>query len=114
MSEQKRRCLYIPVGQFHPERGYIPSLVTEGEPGHAPMLGQGEFSQPWYWGTDYDKAVEMAKGANERLGLSAEDVSEIIASSIGQTIREDAAVTAKDDRLAKALGRRFLHSSNNE
>jgi hypothetical protein len=42
-----RRCLYVFETSLT-EHGYIPSMITEGEPGHSPMKGNGEHSQPWY------------------------------------------------------------------
>lgn len=76
-----RKCFYIPVEQFD-ENGYIPSLVTEDEPGHSPMKGNGEGSSPWYWGKTYKEAQEMAEEANRELDISPEDAAEIVASSM--------------------------------
>lgn len=84
----KRKCFYIPEGQFD-DKGYIPSLVTEGEMGHAPLKGNGPFSQPWYWGKTKVEAEEIAAKENERLGLSRQDVLEIVASSMGEQTRTE-------------------------
>lgn len=79
---RSRQCFYIPEGQFD-DNGYIPSLVTENEPGHRPLTGNGRFSSPWYWGKTYEKAREICAEENKKLGLTEEDVVEIVASSIG-------------------------------
>lgn len=77
-----RYCYFIPVDQFD-ENGYIPSMVTEGEAGHAPLSGNGDHSRAWYWGKTYEEAKEVARKENERLGLTEDDVMRIVASSIG-------------------------------
>jgi len=79
--EPGRWCYAIMVGQTS-EGQYVPSVVVENEAGHSPMLGRGEFSVPWRWGSDYDKAKEIAAQANEAIGISPEDASAIVASSI--------------------------------
>lgn len=78
---ERRMCFYVPVDQFD-ENGFIPSLVTEGEPGHSPLRGSGVGSSSWYWGKTYDEAKAAAQRQNERLGLSESDVAEIVASSM--------------------------------
>ncbi len=96
-----RQCFYIPEDQFVPGRGYIPSLVTEDEPGHSPMSGRGEFSEPWYWGMDIDTARRIAAEANARdFGLTPEQVDAIISSSIAASIRVDSARDRLNARLA--------------
>lgn len=100
-----RRCFYIPEGQCHPDRGYIPSIVTEGEPGHSPLIGNGEYAEPWYWG-DLEQATRIAIEANAKLGLTEQDAKEIVASSIGASIKADAQKTKADDRFYKAMARR--------
>jgi len=86
MNEEtkKRRCYYILPAQ-DPEvyGGYVPSLVTENEAGHAPLIGDGDpLSQPWVWGKTLDEAEAFAAEKNTRKGLSEEDVRNIIASSL--------------------------------
>lgn len=81
---KKRRCYYISPTQ-DPEAygGYVPSLVTENEAGHAPLIGNGDpMSQPWVWGKTLDEAEERANTRNFQKGLSEEDVDNIIASSM--------------------------------
>jgi hypothetical protein len=77
-----RRCFYIPPDAYVEGRGFVPSMVTENEPGHAPLGGSGEYSQPWYWGADYVTATAIADTENRRLGLTPEDVAAIVISSM--------------------------------
>ena len=76
-----RQCYFIPVEQ-RDEIGFIPSLVTEGEPGHAPLSGRGRHAAAWHWGRTYDQARAFAAQENTRLGLSEADVADIICSSM--------------------------------
>jgi hypothetical protein len=101
MTESKpRQCFYIPVGQFD-ENGYIPSLVTEGEPGHAPLKGSGECAAPWYWGKTYEAAKAFAEEMNaEQFGLTPAQAAEILASSMragGDSIWWSPGGTFRDD-----------------
>jgi len=75
-----RKCFYIPPDQ-HDEHGWIPSLVTEGEPGHAPLTGNGPCASPWYWGKTLEEAQGTAAVENARLGLTRDEVRDIILSS---------------------------------
>lgn len=83
-----RRCFYIPNGQFD-EHGYIPSLVTEGEPGHTPLRGDpAKFQAPWYWGKTYESATANCAAENlETFGLTEAEAAEIVASSMGASRR---------------------------
>lgn len=92
-----RRAFYVDETMWTPN-GYVPALVTEGEPGYGLMLGNGEFAAPWYWGTDIAVAKEVARKANADLGLSETDVADILTSSITAQIRADAEEQAKDER----------------
>lgn len=84
---QPRTCFYIDITSWN-GRGYIPSLVTEGKPGHQLLAGDGLHASPWIWSTDpdQDKAYEQAKRIaaqeNARKGLTPDDVTEIICSSM--------------------------------
>jgi hypothetical protein len=81
MSET-RICYYIPPDSYVEDKGFIPALVTENEPGYAPLTGRGEFAEPWYWGHTYEQAQGIAAEQNERLGLTPGDVNDIIISSM--------------------------------
>lgn len=98
LSEEKRWCFYIPQGQCN-ENGYIPSVVTEDEPGHAPLVGRGSMSQPWYWGHEYEQACKIARECNLERGLSDDDVDEIVISSVAASCRQDGRVAAARERL---------------
>jgi hypothetical protein len=70
------------------------------------MTGRGEFSEPWYWGTDYDKAVAICEQANrDTFGLSPEEAKEVVDSSITASIREDAVRERATADLQRKLGR---------
>jgi hypothetical protein len=76
-----RQCFYIPAEQFD-ENGYIPSLVTEGQAGHAPLTGNGPHASPWYWGKTYEEARAVCAAENAKLGISPEDAARIVLSSV--------------------------------
>ena len=83
----QRQCYYIDPsqGSWNEELetyGYIPSIVREHEPGHYALLGSGEFAQPWYWGATLEDAQAIADKGNHDLGLTPDDVIDIMASSI--------------------------------
>jgi hypothetical protein len=100
-----RQCFYIPEGQFVEGKGFVPSLVTEGEEGHKPLIGSGDLSEPWYWGMTYDQAKETCRTENARLGLSEADVLDIITSSISIMVRQNAARDRVLQRINRSLGR---------
>ena len=86
MSKQKidepRQCFVILETQYD-EHGYIPSLVTENEPGHAPMMGNGEHATPWYWGKTIERAKEVCARVNkQRFGITEQTAERILASSM--------------------------------
>lgn len=79
--KDKRFCYYIPHDSGT-DKGFIPSIVIEGESGHRPMTGgPSEFAVPYYWG-DYETAKQVAAKRNADMGLSKKDVDEIICSSM--------------------------------
>jgi hypothetical protein len=81
----KRQCYYIPPDHstFEPGNGFVPALVTEGEPGYGLMAGNGPFSSPWYWGMEIDAAKKFAEEANARdFGLTPEEAVSIVLSSM--------------------------------
>lgn len=76
-----RQCFYVPVEQYD-ENGYIPSLVTEGVPGHAPLTGSGTAASPWYWGKTYKEACATCAAENLAIGISPKDAALIVLSSM--------------------------------
>ncbi|GLZ00790.1 hypothetical protein [Actinoplanes sp. NBRC 103695] len=76
----KRQAFYVDA-TLQTEHGFIPSVVTEGEPGHTPMLGNGALASPWYWGNDLATARRIAARSNAALGLTESDVRDVVASS---------------------------------
>lgn len=77
----KRYCFWIPTAP-HDQNGYVPAMIVEGQPGYNLMLGSGETAAPGYWGETREEALMIAAEANIRLGLSDQDVADIIASSL--------------------------------
>lgn len=82
----RRFCYFIPVEGHVEGRGWRPSVVFEGEPGHYPngdMPYEGKPGQtaPWFWGPSYEEAVATADEMNERLGISKMLAVEIVTSS---------------------------------
>ncbi len=75
------RICYVIIPDQKDEKGFIPSIVFEGEKGHNPMTGKGVGALPWHWGTTLAGAEEICRRSNEELGLTKEDVNEIILSS---------------------------------
>lgn len=87
MPQRKRTAFYVDE-TMKTDQGYIPSVVTEGEPGHAPLTGNGNCASPWYWGHDIETAKKIAAQANAELGLTEADVSEIVLSSMAASRRK--------------------------
>lgn len=80
---EKRQCFFVDPESYVEGKGYIPSLITEGEPGHAPLTGDpAKHQTPWYWGQTYEEAVNICKAQNEQMGLTPDDVMDIIGSSM--------------------------------
>lgn len=84
----KKRCYYIPADGYVEGEGYRVSVVIEGEPGHRPTgshpyTGHPRETRPYFWGHDYETACEIAREQNKLLGLTEDDVTQIIASSMG-------------------------------
>ncbi len=103
---EARKCFAIIEGQFHPDHGYVPSLVTEDEPGHVPMMGNGDESEPWYWGATVEQARAVCAEANLKdFGLTPADTKAIIDSSVAASIRVDAARESAHANYNRKLGR---------
>lgn len=78
---EPRQCFYQPIEQYD-ENGWIPSLVTEGEPGHTPLTGSGTAAAPWYWGKTYEEARARCQEENGKLGINPADAAKIVLSSM--------------------------------
>lgn len=82
---QLKTCYVIPPHtpeQVEKQGGYMPSLVIEGVPGHAPLNGGNhEFALPWVWGPTLEDAEEKCKVLNEQLGLTESVVMDLILKS---------------------------------
>jgi len=80
-----RMCYFIPQDSYVEGEGYRVSMVTEGVAGHTPT-GTWPCSpsdvRPYFWGHDYADALRRAELQNTRMGLTSDDVSDIIASSM--------------------------------
>lgn len=77
-----RWCYTIPLVQdISKHGGYVPSLVIEGEKGHHPMTGNGDFQAPWVWGKTLTEAQNVCRHVNKKRGISVEDEQKIVAST---------------------------------
>lgn len=74
----RRFCYYVMEGQTSDDGGYIPSVVFENESGHNPLNS----SHTWTWGNTMEDAKRYASVANRNLGLTDDDVMNIVASSM--------------------------------
>lgn len=74
-------CYVVNALSMRDSSGIIPSAVFEDTPGHYPMLGNGPFASPWYWGKTIEGAQVACRHANEKLGHTPEDCVRITASS---------------------------------
>lgn len=75
ITKNKKHCYYVPQNSFVQGKGFRVSIIVEDEPFHYPTN--------WFLGFDYEKAFQLAmKWNNEVLGLSKEQVNEIIVSSM--------------------------------
>jgi len=75
---EPRKCFWIPAESETPE-GYVPALITEGR-GYGLMAGNGPCARPWYWGSTREQAMAIAAAENRKLGLTDQDVTEILMS----------------------------------
>lgn len=80
--DDPRQCYVVFETQFD-QHGFIPSLVTENEQGHCPMMGQGKYPAPWYWGETLERAQEVCERVNrERFHISKNTAERIVLSSL--------------------------------
>lgn len=79
----RRQCYWVSETQYDEGKGYVPSLVTEDEPGHSPLRGKDDSQTPWYWGDTIEKAREVVEQANrDTFGIEPEQAEEILLSSM--------------------------------
>lgn len=102
--DKPRGCYYV-LESWEGADGFIPSWVVEGEAGHRPLIGNGPFARPWFWGPDFETARRICATANAELGLNEDDVEAIVGSSIAASIRQDAAQDAARVRYDREVGR---------
>ncbi len=87
----RRWCYYVLLAQ-DPSKygGYVPSMVREGIAGHSMLAGSGK--EPVVWGYTLEEAQARCTAFNsDVLGLSEDDASDIVLSSIAAQHREGAA-----------------------
>lgn len=87
-----RFCYYVPADSYIKGHGYRASIVFENEDGHRPTgtwpyEGKRGQTMPYFWGHDLKDAEVVADEMNRRLGLSQEDVNEIINSSMMSSLK---------------------------
>lgn len=71
----EQRVAYFVKESITNENGeYIPCIAKENE--------QGYYKTDWTWGTNFEIAEECANDKNEMLGLSRNDINDIIASTL--------------------------------
>jgi len=78
---------------------YVPCIVIEGKPGY--------YTTNWFWGKDPIIANKLVAEYNHNLGLTLEDVHELIDQSIKLQMQEDSSYhgsMAKMAALAKEYG----------
>ena len=81
-TAEPRRCYFIPPVICCAEHGFIPSLVTENDPKHEPMIGTAH-REPWYWGRTRERAEEVCARVNlQRFGITQSVADRIVTSSM--------------------------------
>lgn len=78
---------YVILETSKDEHGYIPCIAIEGDESLYPMLGRGDYAQPWYWGKTFDGAQQIASKVNERMGITREREFQITCSSMRAALR---------------------------
>lgn len=78
-------CYFIPPQ--HGTSGFIPACVIENVQGYRMMSGNGEFSQPWYWGNTIEEAQATCDKVNLEHGISKERALEIVQSTMADFTR---------------------------
>ena len=88
MGEGVRYCFYVPEDALVPGEGFRPSVVFEDVSGHFPngtwpYEGKPGQSRPWFWGFDLQQAKRICDEKNAELGITKEEATRIVASSMG-------------------------------
>ena len=63
------------------ENGFVPTVVYSGLTLQHPLIGAGRRAAPHYWGKTWEEAQRICRERNEGLGLTEQDVAEILESS---------------------------------
>lgn len=76
---------FVSEEDYYPDHGYRASIVHEGVAGRRltgdwPVKVNGV--RPYFWGHNLEKARTHARSLNKRMGLSDEDQTRILTSSI--------------------------------
>jgi len=82
LKPSTKMCYTILPTQYEEGKGYIPSLVIDGEHGHRPLTGQGEFAEPWYWGPTLEDAERIAAQKNAEMGISPKEAMQMVLRSM--------------------------------
>jgi hypothetical protein len=82
-APKPRTCFWIDPAQDPADHGgYVPSLVTEDAPGHAPLTGNDALAAAYTWGSDLETAKHVCDEQNaSTYGLSTKEALEIVLSS---------------------------------
>lgn len=82
----KRQAFYVDETMNPDGKGFIPALVTEGEPGYTPM---GDYRSngvdgplAYRWGSTIEEARKVTASANAQRGIDADAALTIVASSM--------------------------------
>ena len=104
MTDTKPRLVLYVDETMQTPNGYIPSAVEEGIAGHSPMMGRGEFAEPWYFGPTIEEAKKQVDEFNAKLGIDPNTARDIVLSSMTASIREDAARRTHEERYDALRG----------
>jgi hypothetical protein len=85
LLDERRFCYVIPESGYTEGKGFRVSIAIEREPGHFPTgnTPEGGDVEPWYWGTTFEEAREIADRENKtRLGLDPIEAWKIVATTM--------------------------------
>jgi hypothetical protein len=78
----RKWAYWVPAEPWKKTGKWVPSVIVEGVSGHTPMAGNGTCAQPWFWGYSYPEARDACTRVNAELGITLEDMVEILFSSL--------------------------------